>query len=200
MEIKYFDEYILNEKLGLKMKTKEYVRKFINSFENDCEKEQWTFQYLPILVKKNSGIIRMELFEEIIFPILLHGYNNKIIDSMVWLVKVSENYYRNNRFWERMYYKSDLEIIKECYSMAPNNEEIQDIYLELEIRSIDYSLHEWPCGILMSNCAATLEECNEMKMGIPKLKKLNRNKKCREYLMNYEHTLNEYIERFSQPR
>ena len=193
MNIEYFNEFIKNEKLGIKAKTKDCVNKFVQSFENYSEKELWTKEYLSKLEENSNGSIRNELFEEIIFPVLLNGYNNKNIPLMIWLVKLSQNYYQNNRIWKKLNYKSDIEIIKECYTIDPNNIEIIDLYLELEINRIDFSMHEWPYGILFGNSFATIDECKILLEKISFLNKLDRNKKYKEYINLYENRIKEYM-------
>jgi hypothetical protein len=105
MNIDYFNEYLHYENIGIKTKTKEYILKFTNSFENYYEKELWTLEYLPKLEYNSNGRIRNELFEEIVFPVLLNGYKNKNVSLMLWLVKLSQNYYQNHKIWEKLIIK-----------------------------------------------------------------------------------------------
>jgi hypothetical protein len=77
MKIEYFNEYVHYKNIGIKPKAKEFIDKFINSFENYMEKEQWTIEYLSKIEMDSNGRIRNELFEEIIFPVLFNGYNNQ---------------------------------------------------------------------------------------------------------------------------
>ncbi|MDR1238552.1 MAG: hypothetical protein LBK27_00400, partial [Treponema sp.] len=97
MKVEYFNEYVHYKNIGIKSKTKECIDKFINSFENYMEKEQWAVEYLSKPEMDSNGRIRNELFEEIIFPVLLNGYNNKNILQMIWLAKLNQNYYQNHR-------------------------------------------------------------------------------------------------------
>ena len=197
MDIKYYEEYLHYKKIGIKSKTKEFIDKFIGSFVNYEEKELWTREYLPKIEFDSNGRIRNELFEEIIFPVLWNGYKNKNIELMVWLTKLSQNYYQNNRIWKKMDYKTDFEIIKKCYEIEPNDDVI-DKYLEIIIREIDYSIHEWPYGILFGNNFATKDECKELLDKITFLRKLDRNEKYYEFINDYENKLKEYIERLEK--
>ncbi|MDR2375875.1 MAG: hypothetical protein LBD96_05485, partial [Treponema sp.] len=114
MDIEYFNEYLKYEQMGIKSKKKEYLNNFINSLENYNEKVLWTMEYLPKLKFNSNGRIRNELFEEIIFPVLLEGYNNKNINSMIWMVKLNQNFTQNEKLWKKVNYISDLSLIKEC--------------------------------------------------------------------------------------
>src|SRR5215469_232955 len=94
MNIEYYSEYLHFKNIGIKPKIKEAITKFIKSFESYSEKEAWTLEYLQKLEYDSNGRIRNELFEEIIFPVLLNGYTEKNVSLMIWLVKLSQNYYQ----------------------------------------------------------------------------------------------------------
>jgi len=199
MNIQFYNEFIDCSRKNLKTKAKEYINKFINSFDNFKEKELWTMKYLPNLEKTHDGYIRYELFEEIVFPVLWNGYKNKNISLMIWLVKLSENYYRNRKILEEINYKTDLEIIKECYEMDCDNNEIIDLYLSIEIRGINYAMHEWPSCILIGTSNTNLEDCEkELSEVIPIIKKLDRQKKYTDYINDYENKLKKYIKRLKK--
>ena len=193
MNIEYFNEYLKYEEMGLKLKVKEYLTNFINSFEGYNEKVLWTIEYLPKLKFNKNGRIRNELFEEIVFPVLLEGYNNKNIKLMLWMVKLNQNLYQNNKLWKKINNVSSLELIGECYKIEPNDNEIIDLYMEILIEKILFRIHEWPYGILIGNTFAEKDECKKLLEEIPLLNKLDRNKKYSELIMEYEKIINEYI-------
>ncbi|MDR1986632.1 MAG: hypothetical protein LBP88_06635 [Treponema sp.] len=195
MNIEYFNEYLKYEQLGIKSKEKEYLNNFIKSFENYNEKVLWTMEYLPKLKFNHHNRIRNELFEEIVFPVLLEGYNNRNIKSMIWIVKLNQNFTQNEKLWKKINYVSNLSLIMECYKMEPDNSEIIDLYLEIIIEKILYRIHEWPDGILIGNRLAEKDECKKLLEEIPLLNKLDRNNEYNELIMEYENILNEYINR-----
>jgi hypothetical protein len=43
---------------------------------------------------------------------------------------------------EKINYKTTLEIIKECYDLEPNNDGVTDMFLEVLIGKINFSIHE----------------------------------------------------------
>jgi hypothetical protein len=193
MNIEYFNEYLKYEQMGIKSKGKECLNSFINSFENYNEKLLWTIEYLPELKFNKNNRIRNELFEEIVFPVLLEGYNNRNIKLMIWMVKLNQNFTQNEKLWKKINYVSNLSLIRECYEMEPDNTEIVDLYLEIIIEKILFRIHEWPYGILIGNTFAEKDECKKLLEEIPLLNKLDRNKKYSELIMEYESIINEYI-------
>jgi hypothetical protein len=189
--MEYFNKYLYYKEIGMKDKAKEAVENFVKSFESHTEKELWTTEYLVKLENDSNGRIRNELFEEIIFPVLWAGYNKKDIKSMIYLAKLSQNYYQNNNIFKKMDYKTDLQIIKEAYELEPDNNDIIDLYLEIMIQWISYAIHEYPSGILIANNGATKEQCEGLLAEIPLLNKLDRHKKYSEYIKDYEHKIKE---------
>jgi len=194
MNIEYYNKYLEYEEKGIKSKAKEYINYFINSFENNNEKNNWTIEYLPKLKFKKNGNIRYELLKEIIFPVLLEGYNNKNINYMIWLAKIIKNYSQGKEIDEKLNYISDLSIIKECYKLDPNNIEVIDLYIKIMAREIIYRIHEWPSGILIGNTSIEKDECKILlNEEIPLLRILDRNKIYNELINEYEYNLKNYI-------
>jgi len=192
MTIEYYNEYLHFKNIGIKPKAKEAIEKFIKSFYNYSEKESWTLEYLPKLDYDSNGRIRNELFEDIIFPVLLDGYNNKNIQLMIWLVKLNQNIYQNNRIWKKIDYKSKLDIIEECYSIDPDNVEIIELYLEIKIEKLNFIMHEYPNAILFGNYS---RECKVLLEEMLSLKKLDKNNKFNDYFNEYEKNILEYMNR-----
>jgi hypothetical protein len=88
-----------------------------------------------------------------------------------------------------------LEIIKECYEIEPNNNDVIDKYLELKIRGINFGLHEWPTGILFGNNFATKDECKILLEEIPFLIRLDKNGKYYNYIKDYENNIKKYMKK-----
>jgi hypothetical protein len=196
MNINYFVEYENYKSKGIKATAKEYMQKFIKSFKNDTEKELWTIKYLSKLEINQKEPIVNDLFEGIILPVLITGYKNNNVNLIIRLIKLAHNYHQNKnihkRIMEELNYKPWLEIIKECYSMEPNNKYIQEIYSEKLIGELDYSVHEFPY-ILYGNKSATKENCKELLKEIKIIKELDKENKYEERIIEYENRIKEYM-------
>ncbi len=191
---KYY-EFIELDKKGQKKEAKRILNEFISSFSSFEEKEKWTYDYLPSVETNHHSRIRHELYEKIIFPVLLEGFRKREVKAMHWIVKTRQNLFSAQDLYKEIEYKSPVEIIKECYALEPSNFEINEIYLEMKIDFISYSQHEWPSGILYGMIGATLEECYEVKDELPLVRNLDKDKKYVEYINEYESKLDTYIER-----
>jgi hypothetical protein len=193
MNTEYFKKYREYEQLGIKGKAKECLANFIRSFESYEEKESWTLEYLSQLELNAHGRIRNEIFEEIVFPVLWKGYANKDIPSMIWMVRLMQNFNQNMKLWEKTGFLSDLSLIKECYEREPDNTEVIDLYLEILVETVAFRIHEWPQGVLIGNTFAERDECIKLLEEIPLLNKLDQKGKYRNLIIEYEAILNEYI-------
>ncbi len=195
MEIGKYNEFIELDNKGIKKKAKLALSEFINSFLSFEEKEKWTYEYLPKLQENHHSRIRHELYEEVIFPVLLDGFRKRQVKAMHWIVKTMQNLYSAQELYKEIDYKSPFEIIKECYEIDPCNSEINETFLNIEIDFISFSQHEWPSGILNGMNGANLEECYEIKDELSLVKNLDKDKKYEKYINEYEVKLEIYIER-----
>ena len=197
MKIEHYKDFVRYRDQGLKEKATEAITQFIDSFENYEEKELWTIEYLS---KRDKYIcerteIRYELFEEVLFPVLLKGYNDKDVEFMLWLAKLCQDLYRNEKVWEKINRVTEEEILEECYHLEPDNEVIRKWLLKLKIRGVEYSIHEWPDGILYGHNGATIDECNIMLDELPLIKKLDKNNEHQELIQDFEDKMKEYMGR-----
>jgi hypothetical protein len=168
----------------------------MKSFEDNTEKELWTIKYLSELEINQKEPIPNDLFEGIILPVLITGYKNNNVNLMIKLIKLSRNYHQNRNIYKRIMevlnYKHLLEIIKECYSLEPNDKYIQRIYLEELIGELDYCVHEFPY-ILYGNKSATRENCKELLEETKIAKRLDKENKYEKQIIEYENRIKEYM-------
>ncbi len=139
--------------------------------------------------------MQYELFEKIIFPVLLKGYNDNNVELMLWLAKLCVDLYRNKKVWEKINYKTKCEILEECYDLEPQNEVVSKLLLEEKISEIRYHIHEWPDGILYGHNGATADECRILLSEIPLINKLDKTKEYQGLIKDYENKITEYMER-----
>ena len=146
MDERLYSLFLAELAAGRKAEAKVAVERFVSSFGDIEEKQLWTQHYLPSLPP--GAIVRHELFESLIFPVLLSGYEKREPFSMLWLAKLAQNLYRAKRLHAQLSWVTDEELLKEAYALAPHSEEIQVALLEALIAKFCYLGHEWPSGIL----------------------------------------------------
>jgi hypothetical protein len=68
--------------------------------------------------------------------------------------------------------------------------------LEIEIAWINFSIHEWPSGVLNgNNFVTTMDECKMLLKKTEFVKNLDRNKKYTEYINDYENKIKKIYEK-----
>jgi hypothetical protein len=188
MEINFFNEYLASIKTKNRIVAKKYLNKFIKSFKNYAEKEQWTKIYLAEQEQKEYKHIRHELFVEIISPVLLKGYNDRDIQSMIWIIKFNHIFRQHTDLWKKIDQRNSESIIIECYKIDPDNEEIIKLYTEKVLNSVNnyiYWINDYKKNI-DSRSRALLED-------LQFLKQLDRGKKYSELINRSEERINENL-------
>jgi hypothetical protein len=76
---------------GLRKEAKLSICQFVESFTDFAEMEAWTRKFLSTF--KGGKRIRHELYERIIFPVLLAGHDRLDPWSIYWLAETAQNLY-----------------------------------------------------------------------------------------------------------
>lgn len=181
MELDYYKQYLHYKAVGFRSEARANLQQFIDSFVSITEKEQWTREFLE--AGEYGHKIRYELYEEVVFPALLNGYQRKDPWSVLWLARTAQNLYKVKHLHEQIDLKTDFGLLKECYLLDPNNIEIRKDLLNIQVQWLQYCIHEYPTGILYGNDGATTEECQEILSEIGFVREFD-TKKIQEELLN----------------
>jgi hypothetical protein len=122
MDESHYTQFLASQTAGLKEEARTAIRRFVASFNGLEEKEDWTRKFLSTL--KPGAVVRHELYEEVIFPVLVAGYENRNPWSLYWLAQTSQNLFKAKHLYQRIGAPSPLELLKEAYGLAPSSEEI----------------------------------------------------------------------------
>ena len=187
MDISKYNLFIESEKKLLKKEAKKASAEFIDSFANFEEKEKWTKDFL----KGKYGDFRFGIFENIIFPVLVKGYAEKDLDSIIALAEFEQTYI-NTRLWKKIDCKTAVEFYMEAFEIAPEDNMIRRELLIKKISWIYHCEHEWPFGILYGMDGATIEECKEIREELVFLRTIDDKNEFGEYLNKFEEKLTAY--------
>jgi hypothetical protein len=152
---------------------------------------------LAELERKGQNHIRHELFSKIIFPVLYDGYKNKDVQSMIWIIKFN-HIFRNHKIeWDKIDKKNDTAILKECYGIDPNNNEIIKMYIKYMIEKINrehVGSINWTIESLEHTLRNSINEINYKSFleDIQLLNKLEDNPKYNEWAVKWENKIKEY--------
>lgn len=146
MNIEYYRKFKEAQSKGLKAASKENILLFINSFSSFSGKEKWVIENLK---HESFGYkMRHELYESIVFPVLLKGYKSNDPWSIYWLAKTMQNIYQSTDFHIQIGGKTDIQLLELSLDLEPHNIETRFALLESKIRGFEYAIHEWPSGVL----------------------------------------------------
>ncbi|MEH2441895.1 hypothetical protein [Nostoc sp.] len=197
MELEYYKQYLHYKTLGFRTQARQHLQQFIASFASFAEKELWTHEFLETEEYEYGWyIIRYELYEQVVLPVLLSGYQKRDPWSVLWLARTAQNFYKVKHLHKQIHFQTDYGLLKECYLLAPNNNEVHKDLLSVQIRWLQYCIHEYPTGILYGAVnGATIDECQEILSEVEFAKKLDVEKNQDKFLNEVESKVLEYIVR-----
>lgn len=193
MNLSAYDEFFEANREGRKSAAAAAVRVFIASFSSFEEKQAWVTQFLEKLRPEER--IRHELYEELVFPVLLKSYRNSEVWGAKWLAATSQNLYRAKNIWAQVDFITEHALLKIWNTLEPANGQAKAALLRKMIEWFGYSEHEWPAGILYGMNGASLEQCSEIAYAIGEARMLDVNRNYTSYLIEFEKKLNSYMQR-----
>ncbi len=196
MELEHYKQYLHCKKLGFRSQAKQHLQQFITSFASFTEKELWTHGFLENQQCEYEYGIRYELYEQVVFPVLLSGYQKRDPWSVLWLARTAQNFYKVKHLHKQINFKTDYGLLKECYLLAPSNNEVQKGLLSVQIRWLQFCIHEYPTGILYGSVnGATIDECQEILSEVEFARKLDVEKIQEKFFNEVQSKVLEYIVR-----
>jgi hypothetical protein len=145
MDESHYSRFLARQASGRKEEARTAIRRFVESFNELEEKETWTRKFLSTL--KPGAVVRHELYEAIIFPVLLAGYGERDSWSLYWLAETAHNWQKAMHLAERIG-SSPQQLLLDAHAIAPSSDEIGRGLLRSLLRGFEYMAHEWPSGLL----------------------------------------------------
>lgn len=192
MNAHLYERFVSLKSLGRKAEAKAALDSFIASFETPEEKQVWVFSFL-----EDEGYghkVRHEIYENLVYPVLLDGYLKDEANSVAWLARTVENLWEIKSPHPALRGKGELALHKEAYGLAPD-ENMRIGLIKTLIRGFDYAQHEWPAGILCGTDGADIEQCQDILQDIDLARQLDSEKRYESYLSKFEAKVNEYTKR-----
>jgi hypothetical protein len=166
---------------------------FCQSFATPEEKAQWTRPFLE--AGEYGHRIRHELYEHVVFPALLAGYENNDFWSTVWLARTTQNVYAAKALHEKIGYATQTALLRRCHELDPSNEAVRNELLDQQLAWFAYCIHEWPAGVLYGHDGATVEQCREILEEIAYTRSLDVKSRHKDLLDDVEAKTREYMNR-----
>jgi hypothetical protein len=190
MNLTAYDDFVEATHAGKKAAAATAAHVFITSFSTFDEKHAWVVDFLKTYQPQDK--IRHELYEQLIFPVLLQSYRASDGWGIRWLAATSQNLYRAKQLWAQLDFITEHGLLKQWSILEPESELARHALLEKMIEGFQYSEHEWPAGILYGMNGANLEQCQEIANAVTEARALDVNGKYNSYLTEFQEKLNSY--------
>ena len=153
------------DKAGRRKESKLAFRQFADSFQSTENRDKWAQEFLEKQEFFNRfgdfGVrVRQELFDEVLWPFLRKGVEQREPPCLYWLAGLQQNLltppYRN--------YPADLSpiyLLREALEGEPTSLPIRKALLAKLIDLLHYADHEWPSGILNGMDGANVDALSE---------------------------------------
>ena len=193
-----FDCYEVARAQGNKRLASSLISEFVASFSTLEDRSAWTHWYFSNRTFEHT--VRHELFEHVIFPVLLKGYKCSDPWSLQWLERCEQNLYKAKQLWAQVDHKSADKFLEELIAVEPNNLLAKQRLLSHRINSFRYCEHEWPAGILFGMDGANYEQCEEILQSIEHTNALDTERAYSNFLAEFESKVRQYLARLVKAR
>ncbi len=89
------------------------------------------------------------------------------------LLKTIQNLYGDKEAHKQVGYLTEEDLTRQLFRLEPNNTWAKQQLLTILIRCLEYTIHEWPMGVLYGRDGATLEQCDEILEAVQELRFLD---------------------------
>jgi hypothetical protein len=192
----FFEEYRELKDSGRRPEATAALAKFISSFAGMEEKTVWTRWYLE---SEQIGLkIRHELFEQVILPVLVEGYQRRDPWALRWLARTTQNLQHSKDLCGEIEFKTGWAFLKDLVAMCPEDDDARTELLGCHVGWFRHCVHEWPTGILYGMDGATVGECDEILAAVAESRHLDRDHKHAAFLDDFETKVIQYKARIAE--
>lgn len=191
-----FEKYETAKEQGNKRLATSLISEFIDTFTTHEEREEWTRWYMNNRAAEHA--VRHEVFEQVIFPVLLARYQRSEPWCIEMLERCTQNLYKAEHLWSQVGHQTEMQLAEHRLELTPNDLKAKERVLEHLISWFSYSEHEWPAAILYGSDGATATECQEILHSLHKARMLDSGQVHSHFLDQYEAKVHHYIDRLSQ--
>lgn len=190
MNSTHYERYKVFKEAGRRAEASAEIGLFVKSLETFDEKSsfvRWFLEHEP-----QGQKIRHELYEHVIFPVLLDGYRRRDPWSLWWLAITAQNLYGAKHLWHQVDGITDFALLQELHGLSPNDDQVRIKLLERQMEWFQFCVHEWPAGILYGMDGATLEQCQEIADAVECAIQLDKEGRYTEFLADFSAKLRQY--------
>ncbi len=195
-----WDDYVKaeNDRIRSVLLDKMYV--FISSLEKTPINiyKTWVYDLVATIVDKGVDFpIRQPLFESVILPVLVNGYNTNEPNCARWLASFNQLIYHSKLAQELLNHEySEIFLLNKALELNSSDNLARINLVDKLAYYLNFSIHEIPWGVLYGNNGATIEECDLLLDDIAEFKRhllvLNNEKEYEDLIKECELHFREY--------
>jgi hypothetical protein len=193
MDQEKYDSFVRYTEQGRRKDAAVALQEFVASFRDLEEKRRWTTSYLE--AGPNLDKIRHELYEQVIFPVLLEGYSRADPWSLWWLAQTSHNLNRSQDLSRQVEHKGRRAFLQQLHALQPDDDRARLALLDANLDWLEFACHEWPGGILYGMDAANLAQSEEIAELLAETRALDKEGRHAEFLAEFEDMLTDHVAR-----
>jgi hypothetical protein len=160
MDVRHYEEYKTQLAQGVHVAASAALAQFLASFVASESKAEWVRWYLAN--ERWDQRIRHEIYEQLIFPVLLDGYQRGDLWCLRWLIRTVSNIYTGTQLWEQIDRKTELTLREELVARAPEDARARRELVDCFITMFRHNAHEWPRVILCGMDGASVSQCAQI--------------------------------------
>nr|WKN36903.1 hypothetical protein K4G66_31545 [Tunicatimonas sp. TK19036] len=115
------------------------------------EQKDWVNELCYAKFEAEEDIpVRMPLFEDVLFPVLLDFYRQRKQYAAYWLAEMDQLIYKRQKFQEQLGEGrwTKVALLEEAINVDPQNKKAKDKLVKALLWEIDFTLHELPMGVI----------------------------------------------------
>lgn len=129
--------------------------------------------------------IHHHIWRGIIFPFVKQELDNNPI-AIKCLIQAIQNLYSDRTAHAELGWLTESQLIDKYLVFYPNDEWANTRKRDDLSRWLNYTIHEWPSGVLYGNNGATLEQCMDILDAVAELRAIDREKIYEELCSDVE--------------
>lgn len=194
MKTELYQRYLAHRTAGRKRDASDTIREFVASCTGPQDRQEWVRQFLEDGGHEHR--IRHEVYESLVFPVLLDGYVRRDFWSIYWLAKTASSLYAASSLHAQLEYKAERQLFREAFELQPTSE-IRRCLLEAYLAEFSHCQHEWPAGILYGMDGATIDDCADLLQDVDFVRSLDDGAN-EHFLKEFEERVHTYRERLTR--
>ena len=191
MDLTHYERFKSHLEHGDRAGAALHIERFVASFGQIEEKSVWVRWYLDH--EEIGHRIRHEIYEHLVFPVLLQGYRQADPWAIRWLIRTVQNLYKADHLWIKLDRRTEHGLLTELQALCPSDKEVRLSLLQSHIRQFRYVINEWPAGILYGHDGASQEECTHILLDVENARRLDIESVYSTFLNGVESKVLEYL-------